>query len=75
MWLTLYHDCHEFVSNGTYGTVKGRKDKVKMIGSYRRIEWPFSGGVMDQPNVLVQAFQVINNQLSNDQMIGIEIQV
>ena len=75
MWLLLFHDCHEFAPSGSFGKVKGRKDQAKPLGHYSRKEWPFPGGVMKQPNILTQVFQVINSQLDHDQMIGIEIQV
>ena len=74
MWLELFYDCHEFVPSGTYGMIKGAKGKAKQLGHYHRLEWPYHGGVMSQPNIIVQAFQVINNAIDKNQMQGVEIQ-
>ena len=73
MWLELFYDCHEFVPSGVYGKIKGTKNKCKTLGHYHRLEWPSPGGVMNQPNIIVQAFQVINNSIEKNQMQGIEI--
>ena len=72
-WLYLFHDCYEFVPNGSIGTIEGRKDRCKMLGHYHRLEWPSPGGVLKQDNITTQVLQIIANAYHDTQMQGVKI--
>lgn len=37
-------------------------NKVKWVGHYTRLEWPSTGGALNQYQLIVDAFQIIRDE-------------
>ena len=57
--LDIFYNCHEFFFDG--GTIK-RGKKTMRTGTYKRLCWPDSGGMLDQFNLIIEIFSLIKNE-------------
>ncbi|MBW2638374.1 MAG: hypothetical protein JRC86_12845 [Deltaproteobacteria bacterium] len=61
--------CHEWRLSG--GIAKAKAKGTVAMGYYSRLEWPEPGGVMKQCNILVEIFNIIDDEKykqQNDRM-------
>jgi hypothetical protein len=62
----LFHLCHEFRYDGGTSPAK-QKNKAIKTGFYTRIALPASGTVLDQPNLIIDVFDVMSDQYNRVQ--------
>jgi len=57
--LDMFYSCHEYHFDGNSTKIK---NKNKRTGYYTRICLPYSGSIMEQNNIIIEAFRVIKNE-------------
>ena len=61
-WVGLFRECHEWHwDGGTMNPKSNRKSSMK-TGFYTRLCFPEDGGLGDQPNIVIEIFQIIRNE-------------
>lgn len=61
--LELFHDCHAYVFDGGAKPHKTSKNKQIRTGFWQRLCWPNGQCLLEQPNIIVEAFRIINSEL------------
>jgi hypothetical protein len=62
MWYWLFHQTHEWHTDGGTAGIIGNKNKVARTGYYTRREWPQQGGMMHQDKIIVDIMTVIKTE-------------
>lgn len=60
--LELFYDCHTFCFDGGLKPHKTSKNKQVRTGYWLRTAWPDSSSLLEQNNLIVEAFRIIMHE-------------
>ena len=60
--IRLFYYCHEWQTDGNMATSKYKKNQCIPTGFFHRLNFPFPGGMLKQPALLMEAFEIIKEE-------------